>query len=66
MWGLPINMNMTSEKQIWEELKSVRMHEIDDHYVEFSLTVHLKPYPGNIFSVWLFVAMFKEKSGRRN
>ena len=61
IWGVPINTLMTSEDQIWEELKSVRLHEVDDHYVEFALSVLLKPYPGNVFSVWLFITMFKEK-----
>jgi len=42
------------------------MHEIDNQDVEFSLSVMLKPYPCNIFSVWIYIAVFKDDDRNDN
>jgi hypothetical protein len=36
------------------------MHEIDSQEVEFSLSVSLKPFPCNVFSVWMYIAVFRD------
>jgi hypothetical protein len=41
-------------------VKNTKIHEIDDQDVEFSISVMLKPYSSNIFSVWVYMAYFKD------
>lgn len=61
IWAIPINATFTRFEEIWEHLKQTRMHEIDNSDVSFSLSVMLKPYPCNVFSVWIFIAVFRDK-----
>ena len=57
-WAIPLNSNLTSLQNLWEKLKSTKLHAIDNQDVEFSLSVLVKPYPCNVFSVWIYVAYF--------
>jgi hypothetical protein len=36
------------------------MHEIDNQEVEFSLSVLVKAYSSNVFSVWMYIAAYKD------
>lgn len=53
-------MRLNSLEEVWEALKNTRMHEIDYQDVEFSLSVLLKAYPCNIYSVWIYIAVFRD------
>ena len=59
-WAIPLNCTLTNLEAIWEMLKNVRAHEIDSQDVEFSLSVMLSPYPCNVFSVWIYIAVFRD------
>ena len=59
-WAVPLNSTFSSQEAIWEMVKNVRAHEIDYQEVEFSLTVMLHPYPSNIFSVWVYLAVRRD------
>jgi hypothetical protein len=58
-WAIPINTTLTNLQQIWDLVKNTKMHEIDNQSIEFSLSVHLKAYPCNIMSVWIYLAVFR-------
>jgi hypothetical protein len=45
---------------LWEKLKNTKMHEMDFPDAIFSLTVLLKPYSSNVFSVWIYIAVIKD------
>ena len=60
--AIPINCCLESKLEpIWEKLKATKIHMIDVQEAEFSLSVMIEPYPSNVFSVWIYVACFKEK-----
>lgn len=61
VWAIPINTSWTSESDIWEQVKNTRMHEIDSDECEFTLTVMIKPYSCNIFSIWIYVCVYTPK-----
>jgi len=60
-WAIPLNATLVSLQQIWEKLKGTKVHEIDNQDVEFSLSVWIKPYPCNVFSVWIYIAAFMDE-----
>jgi len=60
VFAVPINCTLTSLEALWGVLKNVRMHEIDSQDVEFSLSVMIRPYPCNVYSVWMYLAVFRD------
>lgn len=40
---------------IIERVKSTGIHLNTDNKVEFSIAVHIQPYPNNVLSVWVFL-----------
>lgn len=60
VFAVPLNCTLTSLESLWGVLKNARFHEIDSQDVEFSLSLMLKPYPSNVFSVWMFIAVFRD------
>jgi hypothetical protein len=60
VWGIPINARLSSLEDLWEALKNTRLHEIDSQDVEFSLSVMLRSYPSNVYSVWIYIAVFRD------
>jgi len=60
VWAVPLNCTLVSLEQLWDTLKNVRAHEIDSQDVEFSLSVSLTAYPCNVFSVWIYIAVFRD------
>ena len=59
-WAVPLNTTFSSQESIWEMVKNTRAHEIDHQEVEFSLSVMLTPYPSNVFSVWVYIAVLRD------
>ena len=59
-WAVPLNTTFSSQEHIWEMVKNTRAHEIDHQEVEFSLSVMLKPYSSNVFSVWVYLAVLRD------
>lgn len=60
--AIPLNTTLgTNLSDVWELLKNTRMHELDLQEAEFSLSVSIKAYPSNIFSVWIYIACFKDR-----
>lgn len=59
-WAVPLNTTFSSREAIWQMLKNTRAHAIDHQEVEFSLSVMLKPYPSNVFSVWVYIAVLRD------
>ena len=61
MIAVPLNTTLGSSLEtIWQLVKNTRMHEIDLQEAEFSLSVSITPYPSNVFSVWIYIACFKD------
>jgi len=59
-WAVPLNTTFSSQEHIWEMVKNTRAHEIDHQEVEFSLSVMLKPYSSNVFSVWIYLSVLRD------
>lgn len=59
-WAVPLNTTFSSQESIWEMVKNTRAHEIDHQEVEFSLSVMLKAYPANVFSVWVYISVRRD------
>lgn len=58
----PLNVSLGSNlSEIWKAIEATKMHEIDIQDAEFSLSVMVKAYPCNVFSVWIYVACFKDE-----
>ncbi|XP_035773718.1 coiled-coil and C2 domain-containing protein 2A-like [Anopheles albimanus] len=53
--GFPINMPYTNLSSIVAQVKGTGIHLNSEADVEFALGVHLKPYPCNVYSVWVFL-----------
>lgn len=64
-WAVPLNTTFSSPEAIWELVKNTRTHEIDHQEVEFSLSVMLTPYPANVFSVWVYIAVLRDAADAR-
>ena len=62
VWGFPINQSFVTMDQIWEEVKSTKLHKLQDKDAEFSVSVYVHPYPSNVLSVWLYVAAFTRQA----
>ena len=60
--AFPLNCYLSSSLEpIWTMLKNTKMHMIDIQEAEFSLSVMIEAYPSNVFSVWLYIACFKDQ-----
>ena len=59
-WAVPLNTTFSSQESIWEMVKNTRAHEIDHQEVEFSLSVMLRAYPSNVFSVWVYISVLRD------
>lgn len=53
--GFPLNIRYRSLSDIVDHVRSTRLHLHPDPMVEFSLGVHIQPYPNNVLSVWIFL-----------
>ncbi|KAG4068603.1 hypothetical protein HA402_004944 [Bradysia odoriphaga] len=53
--GFPLNMRYTNLSDIVARVKATQIHSSTDGRVEFSLAVHIQPYPNNVLSVWIFL-----------
>jgi hypothetical protein len=38
------------------------VHHLNRHDVEFSIAVHIEPYPANVMSVWVYLAAFVDRA----
>jgi hypothetical protein len=62
VWGFPLNTSYTSLDDFWKLVKQTKMHMVNRQDVEFSIAVHIVPYPANVKSVWIYMAAFIDKS----
>lgn len=53
--GYPLNMPYISIANVVERVKATEIYLNTNPKVEFSLAVHIQPYPMNIFSIWVFL-----------
>jgi len=54
--GFTLNMPYSEEKPIADAVYATGVWENDNPGVEFSLAVHIHPYPNSVLSVWIYVA----------
>ena len=54
--GFPMDMPYTDVDSIVSAVRSTEVHNIQDPNVEFSLAVHIHPYPASVLAVWVYVA----------
>jgi hypothetical protein len=47
-------------RQIWNQIKITDIQIIGDESSELSLSTAVIPYPGKIFSVWIFFGIIKK------
>lgn len=62
VWGFPLNTTFISLEHLWKMVQNTKVHSVNRQDVEFALTVHIEPYPGNILSVWVYLAAFIDMS----
>uniref|UniRef100_A0A336K7A0 CSON004015 protein n=1 Tax=Culicoides sonorensis TaxID=179676 RepID=A0A336K7A0_CULSO len=58
--GFPLNFKYTNLSSIVHHLKCTGIH-LNSENAEFALAVHVKDYPNNIISVWIFLASMTSK-----
>jgi len=46
-------------------VRDTKIHLVNRHDVEFSLVVHIDPYPCGVLSVWIFIAIFVDKMNEK-
>ncbi|XP_072882872.1 coiled-coil and C2 domain-containing protein 2A-like [Hemitrygon akajei] len=54
--GFPIQMGYSKLETIFDKVYSTGIHKINIPNVEFAVAVYIYPYPGNVLSVWIFIA----------
>ena len=54
--GFPLHFSYSDLDSITDAVKATGVHLDRDPKVEFSLAVHVEPYPGSVMSVWVYVA----------
>lgn len=59
--GFPINMPYTSMTAILEAVYATQAHTIPTNDVDYALAVYIYPYPNNILSVWIYLALLIKK-----
>jgi hypothetical protein len=57
-WGFPVNCTFTNLDDLWEMVKTTRMHAVNRKDIEFCLSVYVEPYPCTVMSVWVYLAAF--------
>ena len=62
VYGFPINVSFVTMEGVWEQVKLTNVHLIASENSELSLSVHVNPLPGNVNSVWIFLAVLKKAS----
>lgn len=62
MWGFPINNTFTSLDNLWKQVEKTKVHMVNRHDVEFAISVYIDAYPANVLSVWIYLAVFVDKS----
>lgn len=62
MSGYPVHMSYCSMSAVVERVRATGIHLNADGQVEFSLTVHVQPYPCNVLSVWVFLLALVPKN----
>jgi coiled-coil and C2 domain-containing protein 2A len=59
--GFPINLPYTSMTSILEAVYATQAHAIPTSDVEYAIAVYIHPYPNNILSVWIYIALITKK-----
>ena len=54
--GYPLHIKAQDQSGIEGVVKSVGIHKSNRSNVEFGIAVHIQPYPGNIQSLWIYLA----------
>ncbi|XP_039507253.1 coiled-coil and C2 domain-containing protein 2A isoform X1 [Pimephales promelas] len=54
--GFPLHLPFSEIRPIIEAVHSTGVHKAEAPNVEFALAVHVHPYPGNVLSVWVYIA----------
>ncbi|XP_072095759.1 coiled-coil and C2 domain-containing protein 2A-like [Mobula birostris] len=54
--GFPIQMCYSKLETIFDKVYSTGIHKINIPNVEFAVAVYIYPYPGNVLSVWIYIA----------
>ena len=60
--GFPLEMPFIDVSPIVERVYSTGVHHSEDPDVEFSLAVHVHPYPSSVLAVWIYVGRLTRKS----
>ncbi|XP_073678752.1 coiled-coil and C2 domain-containing protein 2A [Garra rufa] len=54
--GFPLHVPFSEIQPIVEAVHSTGVHKVEAPNVEFALAVYVHPYPGNVLSVWVYIA----------
>ncbi|TRY94814.1 hypothetical protein DNTS_029839 [Danionella cerebrum] len=54
--GFPLHLPFSELRPVIEAVHSTGVHKVDCPNVEFALAVYVHPYPGNVLSVWVYIA----------
>jgi coiled-coil and C2 domain-containing protein 2A len=54
--GFTVNLTYKDMDSIIEEIYNTEVYKNEDKFCEFTLAVHCTAYPGNYFSIWIYVA----------
>ncbi|XP_043080753.1 coiled-coil and C2 domain-containing protein 2A isoform X3 [Puntigrus tetrazona] len=54
--GFPLHLPFSEIRPIVEAVHSTGVHKVEAPNVEFALAVHVHPYPGDVLSVWVYIA----------
>jgi hypothetical protein len=53
--GLPLNFPFTTYSDALARVYNTNIHTITEDNVEFSIAVHVHPYPSDFFSIWMYI-----------
>uniref|UniRef100_A0AAG5DD09 C2 domain-containing protein n=1 Tax=Anopheles atroparvus TaxID=41427 RepID=A0AAG5DD09_ANOAO len=53
--GFPINLPYSNLSTIVSQVKGTGIHLNSEAGVEYALGVYIKPYPSNVYSIWIFL-----------
>eukprot|EP00112_Aurelia_sp_Birch-Aquarium-sp1_P013608 Seg2891.1 transcript_id=Seg2891.1/GoldUCD/mRNA.D3Y31 product="Coiled-coil and C2 domain-containing protein 2A" protein_id=Seg2891.1/GoldUCD/D3Y31 len=59
--GFPLQMQYTDIQPVLDSVYSTGVHNCEDPEVEFSLAVHIHPYPNSVVAVWIYVGRLVKK-----
>ena len=62
VWGFPLNTTFTSLENLWKLVQTTRLHTVNRQDIDFGMQVYIVAYPGNILSVWVYLAAFVDTS----